>query len=120
MKLIEIHVVAAPREHLVVGGEHHSRNVIHGTVCAVMPGDPFGSSQGERAGGHWQIHLGVKELARRVCKVGGDLNRGFRVLGPGGPTQYGAKNRCGAKCSALTTHSIGSSLDLNQDVHFAS
>ena len=48
VKLIEIRIVAAPRERLAVNSEDHAHNVIGETVRPVMAGYPLGSSQRER------------------------------------------------------------------------
>src|ERR1700693_3517326 len=98
VKLVEIHIVAAPRERLAVSGEHQARNAIRGTGRPMIAGNPFGSDNGERPLGHWQIHFGVKELAWSVRKVGGDLNRWFLTLSRGGRGEEDGENCYSEKC----------------------
>src|ERR1700720_4932768 len=84
VKLVEIHIVAAPRERPAGGGEDHTRDASDGAERLVSTGNPFGSGKRERASGHRQIDFSVIELARGVRKIGGDLNRCLLALRPSG------------------------------------
>src|ERR1700679_1332200 len=80
VKLVEVHIVAAPRQRLAVGGEDYAGDAIDATGWAVIAWNPFGRDERDWAGGHGQIYLGVEKLARNVRKVNGDLNRRLLAL----------------------------------------
>ena len=74
MKFVEVHVVAAPGEGLPIGGEDDSGNGVYGAGRTVIARNPFRSSKCQRARSNRQIDLGMIEFARRIAKVGDDLD----------------------------------------------
>ena len=74
MELIQVHVIAPPCKGLAVGSEHHARDLFHRAVGHVSAGNPLRRGQRQRARRHRQVDIGVKQLARRIAKIGGDLD----------------------------------------------
>ena len=84
VELVEVFVVATPRENLAVGGEDDAGDVVDGAGGAMVAGNPFWRGESDGAGLNRNVDFGVVELARSVGEVGGDLDGSFLGLQKGG------------------------------------
>lgn len=78
MKLIEVYVVAPPRNLLAIDCKNNSRNLVGRSLWTMGSWNPLRRGEGQRPGGNRQIDLGVIKFARRVRQIGSDLN--WRLL----------------------------------------
>jgi hypothetical protein len=74
VELIEIFIIAAPREDFAVGGEDDAGDLVDGAGGAMVAGDPLGKYQRHcaRFGGNAQVR--VIDVSRRVGEVHVKLN----------------------------------------------
>ena len=80
MEGIHVTEVTTPCKPLSVGSKDEPGQVHHGTGWAVLPGNPFGIHQRDRAGGDRDFQLGMQYLLRRMGSINHDLDGSSRSL----------------------------------------
>jgi hypothetical protein len=84
VELVEVFIVAAPREDFAVGGEDDAGDLIDGPGGAMVAGNPLGCCERDGAGFDWNINFGMVELARGFGEVRCDLDGSLLGLGDAG------------------------------------
>jgi hypothetical protein len=84
VELVEVFIVATPRENLAICGEDDSGDLVDGTGGAMISGNPLGCGEGDGAGLDGDVDVGVVELARGFREVRGDLDGSLLGFEEGG------------------------------------